>query len=82
MFTLGLDYGYDRIIIELNLEWVSRQLSTVSDYNWMIITSNNLKEVVWCNYRAWLNKMGNTRWHEETKQLIALGIEGAGKKQV
>ena len=25
--------------------------------------------------------MGNMRWHEETKLLIALGIEGAGKNK-
>ena len=48
----------------------SHQLITVPDYNRTKITSNNPKGVFWSNYSAWLNKMADTWWFEETKLLI------------
>ena len=50
---------------------VSNQLITVRDYNWIIIISNNLKGVVSSNYSAYLNRMLNSWWYEQTKLLIA-----------
>ena len=55
----------------------SHQLITVPDYNCITITSNNPLRVVWNNYSAWLNKMADTWWSEETKLLIALWSEEA-----
>ena len=63
-------------MIELLIEF-SHQLITVPGYIWITITSNNLKGIVESNYSAWLNKMVDTRWHEEMKLLIALWREGA-----
>ena len=45
--------NYNRIEYEMN----SHQLLTVPDYNWITVTSNNPKGVVWRNYSAWLNKI-------------------------
>ena len=58
----------------------SHQLITVPDCN--IIAFNNLKRVVWSNNMAWLKKMADMWWHEETKLLIALWSEEAVQKQV
>ena len=55
--------NYNRIKYEMG----SHQLITVPDYNWITITSNNPLGVVWSNYSAWLNKMADTWWFEETK---------------
>ena len=61
----------------MKYETGSHQLIKVPDYNWFTISSNNLKGSVWSNYSAWLNKMADTWWFEETKLLIALWSEEA-----
>ena len=60
----------------------SHQLIAVPDYNWIIITSNNLKGVVWSNCSVWLNKIVDTWWHELTKLLITLWSEEAAPKEL
>ena len=55
----------------------SRQLITVPDYNWITTTWNKPLLVVWSNDSAWLKKIVDTWWFEETKLSIALWSEKA-----